>query len=250
MKRIYLIFALCFLPVATGFAQNTHGAIYYNVNNGYLGYSYGYSSQWRANRAARKKCGFNCRPVVKFRNSCGALAVGRYYDNYGRLRRAYAGGYSNSLYRARSLARSACYRRGARGCVIRKSLCSWGLNTSKPRYYPPKPTRPQQYKRNKYAAIAYNPRSNRFAYAISQSSQWDANRKALRRCGYGSCRVAVKVRNACASLAVGTSRYDNYSKVYAGRWSTSSYNASTLARSACYRANGSYCRVVKTVCAR
>lgn len=250
MKKTYFIFVLFLLPVASGFAQQSHGAIFYNAETNRMGFSYGFSSQWRANKAARNKCGYKCRAAVQFQNACGALAVGRVYS-YGRGRNVYAGRWSGSLSKARSLARSACYRMGGRSCYIKKSLCSRGQagrNPVRPGYSG-SPVRPG-HRRNKYAAIAVNPNSHRYRSAISHSSKWDAANKARRYCGKGACRTIVRVQNGCAALAWGVSRYNQSRRIYTGGWAASRYRARANARSACYRKGGSRCRTVKTVCTR
>jgi serine/threonine-protein kinase len=60
-------------------AQNYFGAIAYDAQARYHGYSYDYRSQGAAEQAALGHCakgGSNCTIATWFRNACGALAVG------------------------------------------------------------------------------------------------------------------------------------------------------------------------------
>jgi len=56
---------------------NCWGAVVTNPNSSAYGYTYNYPSGRSAINGARANCPGNCRIYVSFRNSCGAIAVGR-----------------------------------------------------------------------------------------------------------------------------------------------------------------------------
>jgi serine/threonine-protein kinase len=81
--RIWCLAALsaCMLAAASGesAAANYFGAIAYDAQTRYHGYSYDYGSQGQAEQAAMAECrklAPNCVIATWFRNACGALAVG------------------------------------------------------------------------------------------------------------------------------------------------------------------------------
>jgi len=95
-----------------------YGAIAYSPSNGVWGYSYDYGSRAAAERRAMRECrarGAGCRPVVWFRNACGALATGR-GDAYGWA-------WNNSRAQARRRALRECRNRTT-GCRLRVDVCS------------------------------------------------------------------------------------------------------------------------------
>lgn len=54
-----------------------YGSVVTNPNSTAYGYAYNRVSGRSANNAAQANCPGNCRVYVIFRNSCGAIAVGR-----------------------------------------------------------------------------------------------------------------------------------------------------------------------------
>ncbi len=98
-------------------AEAGYGAIAYSKATGNYGYSHGYRSREEAIWEAERRCGTeDCRWVVWFKDSCGALAVA---DNGGT---GYSHGY-RSAEQARQRALAECSRRGP-NCRILCWSCS------------------------------------------------------------------------------------------------------------------------------
>lgn len=102
---------------AIGDSEAGFGAIAYSKATGNYGYSHNYRSREEATWEAERRCGASdCRWMVWFRNSCGALAV----SSSG------ATGYSfdcSSQDQARRIAMQECQRRGP-DCRVLCSVCS------------------------------------------------------------------------------------------------------------------------------
>jgi Domain of unknown function (DUF4189) len=112
---------LTFLAIAgsTALAQfrgSRFGAIAYSQSNGRFGSSWGFS--FEAEERALSACNrTDCRPVLWFRNGCGALARAR--------NGAYVTAWSSSMYEARRLVSNHCTREWG-SCKLICSVCSAG----------------------------------------------------------------------------------------------------------------------------
>jgi len=251
-------FLLLLIIASSSFAStNTYGAIAYSPKADRIGAAYNYSSQWRANKTARKNCGYGCKVVARFQNACGALAT-----TSSGSKRGYAGSWSKYKRVARVKARIACDRvNGNKKCYVRRAVCSWGYGRSpysklKSSYSKPKHSHHKKstsshagYK-NKYGAIAYNPVNRNFGFSRRYKYQFQANIQARKACGKGSCKVVVKFKNACGALALGISKHNAKKRIYAGGWGVKDYRARINARKNCYRYGASKCWIVKTVCSK
>ena len=85
---------------------------------GAYGYSYDYSRETAARKAALGQCKGNCKIVSAMKRSCGALAIDA-RNACGAI------GYANAgrLGQAQNLALRYCYRYGGKDCVIRAWAC-------------------------------------------------------------------------------------------------------------------------------
>ena len=96
-----------------------------------------------------------------------------------------------------------------------------------------------------YAAIAISQQTGATGWSRAYATQVASERAALRQCesfaGTGDCVVAVWVRNACASLAVGL---DN---AYGWAWNSSVSIAQTDALTSCSEVT-TRCKIRETVC--
>ncbi len=56
---------------------------------------------------------------------------------------------------------------------------------------------------DRFGAIAYSVRTERYGYASDARSRGDAEARALRECRAGDCVIKVWFRNSCGALATG-----------------------------------------------
>lgn len=116
VRRALLLMVLGVLlgvGVASASAAN-YGAIAYSPRSGSVGYSYNFSTQSGAIRAAMRRCNHKtCRTYVWFRNACGAVADSK------RLRRV---GFGWSYYRV--TAQRIALRKAGRGARLVAWACT------------------------------------------------------------------------------------------------------------------------------
>ena len=78
MKKLLL-----FLFISIMSLSDYYGAIAINTDTGATGYSYDYSSQSSAERAALNYCGQNCEVAIWYKNTCAAVAYSYQNGTYG-----------------------------------------------------------------------------------------------------------------------------------------------------------------------
>ena len=78
MKKLLL-----FLFISIMSLSDYYGAIAINRDTGATGYSYDYSSQSSAERAALNYCGQNCEVAIWYKNTCAAVAYSYQNGTYG-----------------------------------------------------------------------------------------------------------------------------------------------------------------------
>lgn len=91
------------------------GAIAFSTSSGQAGWSFDYDTRAIAESRALANCGAGCKVVTWFKNSCGALAVGR---NNG-----YGATWADSRAAAEKAAMGIC-RSNSTGCGIRRWVCT------------------------------------------------------------------------------------------------------------------------------
>jgi hypothetical protein len=115
-----LVFVLALLPqLASAQAQDLFGAIAYSNEEQKHGWANNYPSRKSAEQAAMKFCHKNapkgdCRPVLWFRNSCGALVTGP--DGHGAE-------WATNQTAAVNKALKACARKSER-CAVTLNFCT------------------------------------------------------------------------------------------------------------------------------
>ena len=115
--RLVFFIALLFPLAALG--QDHFGALAYSPSTGAHGWSKDHASQKAAQRAALKGCSRHakdCRPLVWFKNACGALAVSA---------KAYGWGWGTTQALADAEALKACGKH-ATGCKVTQQVCTAG----------------------------------------------------------------------------------------------------------------------------
>lgn len=122
MRRLFAAASVCLALIIgstqVSFAQNLYGAIAFSQNTGAVGWSYDYRSRSGAERRALNGCykhAGDCRVVMWFRNSCGALAVTD-RGGYG------TAGHPNR-YVAEERALDQCYRSN-NNCYLKRWVCT------------------------------------------------------------------------------------------------------------------------------
>jgi len=86
---------------------------------GAFGEDYDFDSEGEARKNALAKCtGKGCRVVASLKRGCAAMAV-----DYGNPCGAHGWGKATELGHAQNEALKACYRDGAKDCVIRTFFC-------------------------------------------------------------------------------------------------------------------------------
>ena len=116
MKKILLL--LLVVPAAA-LAQDYFGAIAYSPRSGAHGWANDQPSREAAAKAALSGCSKHakdCRPVVWFKNACGALAVSA---------KVYGWGWGTTQTLADTQAMKACSEY-AKGCRVKRRLCTAG----------------------------------------------------------------------------------------------------------------------------
>jgi serine/threonine-protein kinase len=124
LRKFVLIAAL--LP-SLALAQDFFGAIAYSPGTGADGWAKDHPSRRAAQRAALEGCrqhAKDCRPVVWFKNACGALAISN---------KAYGWGWGSTQALADAEAIKACAKH-AKGCKVKRQVC-----TAHPASSPPPP---------------------------------------------------------------------------------------------------------------
>lgn len=119
-KRIAAIGALVVLAGTAAIARDDdrYGAIAYSRRTGHYGYSDRAVTRAGAERRARELCErSDCRVVVWFRNSCGALATSQDGQIYGWA-------HDTSLREAKENAVEHCRTEGGRRCRLLISACT------------------------------------------------------------------------------------------------------------------------------
>jgi len=109
-----------FLAFTTGqaSAKDYFGAIAISPSTKAMGWSYDYSSKWKANNTALKKCrkyASDCRIATWFRNACGAVAVGQ---NGG-----WGAQWGHNIKNAKWKARKTC-RKYDSNCKVKRWVCT------------------------------------------------------------------------------------------------------------------------------
>lgn len=102
-------------------AADYFGAIAYSPSSGADGWSKDHRSRKAAERAAVEGCrrhAEDCKPVVWFKNGCGALAVGG---------KAYGWGWGTTQALADGEAVKACSRH-AKACKVTRKVCTAGAS--------------------------------------------------------------------------------------------------------------------------
>ncbi len=115
MKKI--LFLLTFTTLSLG--STYWGAIAINRRTGDTGYSYDFSTESQATKAALSECEGDCEIGVSFYNSCGAIA-------HSSKTRRYGDGWDDE-YSSRA-EREALKNCGQKDCEIVQSVCtSWDI---------------------------------------------------------------------------------------------------------------------------
>ncbi len=99
-------------------AKNYFGAIAISPSTKAMGWSFDYSSKWKANNKALQKCrqyASDCRIATWFRNACGAVAIGQ---NGG-----WGAHWGNSIKNAKWKARKTC-RKHDNNCKVKRWVCT------------------------------------------------------------------------------------------------------------------------------
>jgi hypothetical protein len=119
LMRIIAVGALATLLGASAFARaDRYGAIAYSVRTGHYGFADNAGTRGGAERRALENCeGRDCKVMVWFRNSCGALATGE----GGRV---YGWAHDTSLREAKVNAVEHCRHQGGHHCQVVISACT------------------------------------------------------------------------------------------------------------------------------
>lgn len=118
MKRFFF---LLILFSANALGADYFGAIAYSPSSGADGWSKDQPSRGAAQRAAVEGCkrhAEDCKPVVWFKNGCGALAVGG---------KAYGWGWGKTQALADTEAMNACSKH-AKSCKVTRKVCTAGAS--------------------------------------------------------------------------------------------------------------------------
>jgi len=115
MKKTIALFLILIMAPGVSLARDFWGALAFNKETGRTGYTWNHWGPYGAKRAALRRCGYGCRIITTYRNSCIALAVGR---------GAYGWANNHDRYTAKRRARRQCRRYGGYRCRIRVSVCS------------------------------------------------------------------------------------------------------------------------------
>lgn len=128
MRLRFFLLLLALLPgPAFSQAQDFFGAIAYSPLTGADGWAKDHPSRRAAERAALEGCrehAKDCRPIVWFKNACGALAISD---------KAYGWGWGTTQDLADAEAIKACGKH-AKGCKVKRQVC-----TARPASSPPPP---------------------------------------------------------------------------------------------------------------
>jgi serine/threonine-protein kinase len=117
LKKLLLLGLM--LAAQACLAADYFGAIAYSTKSGANGWAKDHPSREAAERAAVDECSKHaqdCRPVLWFKNGCGALAVSS---------KAYGWGWGTTQKLADTEAIKACARH-AKGCKVKHKVCTTG----------------------------------------------------------------------------------------------------------------------------